>query len=123
MSKIKIEIIDAKINLEWNYDTFNYDCPICTNSLYEPSVESKKCNVSINCCKHGYHTECIDKWLKTKRNCPMCKTFWKENNTNSQNIPQNNIISINVPPRGVYGETNNFLRNIITRNNNLENDD
>ena len=41
MSKIKMEIIDAEINLEWNYDTFNTECPICTNSLYEPSVESK----------------------------------------------------------------------------------
>lgn len=125
-----MEIIHAEINLEWNYDTFNTECPICTNSLYEPSVESKTSNVSINCCKHGYHTECIDRWLKTKRNCPMCKTVWKEKNNNqdipqndtSNNFTQNDIIYINAPPQGVYGQTDSILRNFITRLNNLRED-
>ena len=76
----KMEIVDFNLCLEWDYDTYNQECPICTNSLHEPSVDSNSNipNIRINCCKHGYHTECINKWLNTKRNCPMCKTVWKD---------------------------------------------
>ncbi|KAJ0728573.1 putative transcription factor C2H2 family [Helianthus annuus] len=24
-------------------------------------------------CKHGYHQECIEKWLQKKKNCPVCR--------------------------------------------------
>ena len=63
----------------------------------------------------------------------MCKTVWKENNISSQNIPpnntsnnftQNDIIYINAPPQGVgSGRTDSLLRNIMSRLNNLREDD
>ncbi len=37
------------------------------------------CNYNINeykrnlDCNHVYHKKCIDKWLKTNLNCPMCR--------------------------------------------------
>ena len=25
-------------------------------------------------CKHNFHKKCIDKWIKTKLTCPLCRT-------------------------------------------------
>ncbi|KAG5451622.1 RING finger protein 44 [Clonorchis sinensis] len=24
-------------------------------------------------CRHEFHAKCVDKWLKTKRTCPLCR--------------------------------------------------
>ncbi len=45
------------------------NCPICM-------IEFDKNNDLINCptCKKYLHKECIDSWLKIKKNCPMCRS-------------------------------------------------
>ena len=110
MSKPNIEIVSASLELEWEYNTFNNECPICQNSLYEPSVESKERNIIINCCKHGYHQECIEKWLKTKRNCPMCKVEWKANKINNQNGSRFNILENEYLNYTSYTGSGNYIR-------------
>ena len=39
------------------------NCPICLEDgvLYQ-----------LNC-KHGFHMNCIDKWINKKNNCPLCR--------------------------------------------------
>jgi hypothetical protein len=44
-------------------------CSIC----YEELVSEGE---SIDKCKNGYHDTCIKMWLKTKNNCPMCRSPW-----------------------------------------------
>ena len=44
------------------------DCAICTCPLVDGVV-------SVLCCDHTFHDECIRNWLTTGRNsCPMCGT-------------------------------------------------
>lgn len=58
---------------------------------YRTTLESKKSNGDSRCviclmefeekqlvrvlpCTHEYHTKCIDKWLKSNRSCPICRS-------------------------------------------------
>lgn len=45
--------------------SINEDCAICLELL---STD----NVKLNC-NHVYHKKCIDKWLATNVNCPVCR--------------------------------------------------
>ena len=44
------------------------ECSICLEML-----DVKKGNVRATPCKHVFHVECIEPWLKVKRCCPNCK--------------------------------------------------
>ncbi len=48
----------------------NKEC--CNICFEEYSVKTYK-RVLPNC-KHYFHKTCIDKWLKSKSNCPICRT-------------------------------------------------
>jgi hypothetical protein len=43
-------------------------CPICLGEL----VEGDKVKV-LPGCGHGFHTECVDAWLRARANCPLCR--------------------------------------------------
>ena len=44
-------------------------CTICYENFkrLDSVKEMKKCG-------HGFHTKCIDKWLKSEKRCPVCNT-------------------------------------------------
>jgi E3 ubiquitin-protein ligase ATL10/75/76/77/78 len=44
------------------------DCPICLAEF----AEGQKIRV-LPRCNHGFHVECIDKWLVCHSSCPMCR--------------------------------------------------
>ncbi len=51
-----------------DYEIDNFTCIICydeENNLINDVVKLK--------CNHKYHLECINKWLKIKNVCPLCK--------------------------------------------------
>ncbi|KAF6170375.1 hypothetical protein GIB67_014305 [Kingdonia uniflora] len=43
-------------------------CSICLSAF----IEEEKVKV-LPGCHHGYHPECVDKWLNTHSNCPLCR--------------------------------------------------
>ncbi|KAF9437925.1 hypothetical protein BGZ76_010556 [Entomortierella beljakovae] len=72
-------------------------CAICLCD-YEDEEELRKLN-----CKHYFHKDCVDEWLRLNRNCPLCKRDIEElvpsrdENTTTE-LPQ--------PPRSVYAPPN-----------------
>ncbi|KAG8374439.1 hypothetical protein BUALT_Bualt11G0131900 [Buddleja alternifolia] len=44
------------------------ECAICL-SLFQ---EDEKVKV-LPLCRHGFHADCVDKWLRTRSNCPLCR--------------------------------------------------
>ena len=69
----KFTINNIKIINSWSYNTkFNDICIICRDNV---NSESQSCIV-IGECGHAFHYNCINPWIKTNLNCPMCNEKW-----------------------------------------------
>ncbi len=66
LPKQKIEQIRALMWIEGRTSTDS--CTICMEK-YTIGVKYKKL-----ACKHEYHGECLDQWLKNSKKCPVCGT-------------------------------------------------
>ena len=60
----KIPILQYGVGMDKQDDD---TCTICFEE-YKHKALIKKLD-----CDHYYHSHCIDKWLKTKKSCPICK--------------------------------------------------
>ncbi|CAL0306955.1 unnamed protein product [Lupinus luteus] len=47
----------------------DYECSVCLSDL-EEGEEVKK----LPRCKHSFHVQCIDMWLHSHHDCPVCRT-------------------------------------------------
>ncbi|KAL2338767.1 hypothetical protein Fmac_013213 [Flemingia macrophylla] len=47
----------------------DYECPVCL-SAFEEGEEVRK----LPQCKHSFHAACIDMWLYSHVDCPICRT-------------------------------------------------
>ncbi|KAK2962100.1 putative RING-box protein [Blattamonas nauphoetae] len=68
----------------WSWDLQVDTCAICRNHLMEVCIECQAAGSSIdNCkiawgtCNHAFHQHCVDRWLKTKKACPLCYSDWE----------------------------------------------
>lgn len=61
-------------------NTINDQCPICRNNLLDKCIECqgtfKECKSVLGCCGHAFHECCINKWCKTRPNCPCDNEEW-----------------------------------------------
>ena len=92
---IQFEIINENDNINNSYFK---NCYEINNLLGKPikikkndSIETEYCLICMdnyNCgqfkrllpnCKHCFHKKCIDKWLKKKASCPICRDNLKNN--------------------------------------------
>ena len=62
-----IKIKEYTFNNELESEESEESCSIC--------LENYKKNDTINIlkCDHKYHEKCIDKWMETSNNCPLCR--------------------------------------------------
>ncbi|KAK7363283.1 hypothetical protein VNO77_05419 [Canavalia gladiata] len=47
----------------------DYECPVCLSD-FEEGEEVRK----LPLCKHSFHAPCIDMWLYSHFDCPICRT-------------------------------------------------
>lgn len=84
------------------------DCSVCLSQF-----EDDECLRLLPKCKHAFHITCIDTWLRSHTNCPLCRAAVLSNNsnTNSQSNDQN--------PNHVFGLNQNTQRENAENNGEL----
>lgn len=61
-------ILCKPIKIKNNNDILNEYCLICMEKYKLSEYKRELPN-----CKHYYHKKCIDKWLKKRATCPICR--------------------------------------------------
>lgn len=46
------------------------DCAICLSKMVVGELVK-----IMPVCEHGFHSQCVEEWLKAQATCPMCRTF------------------------------------------------
>lgn len=69
------------------------ECSVCLNEFRED--ESLRL---LPKCNHAFHVRCIDTWLKSHTNCPLCRAFIVSDSVSAQN-------SVNTTTQNVENET------------------
>ncbi|CAN1769857.1 RING-H2 finger protein ATL33 [Linum perenne] len=64
----KLPVADVKYKKESHASEIGIECPVCLSS-FSDGEEVKQLSV----CKHSFHTPCIDLWLNSHSNCPVCR--------------------------------------------------
>lgn len=44
------------------------ECPVCL-SVFTDGEKLRQ----LSCCKHYFHADCIDLWLRNRFTCPICR--------------------------------------------------
>ena len=81
LPKSKFEIKNIRLLNTWVYNlNSNTDCTICRCNLNAESIYAQeKCvdsYVVTGGCGHSFHYECINPWVSTQPNCPICSSKW-----------------------------------------------
>ncbi|XP_062213394.1 E3 ubiquitin-protein ligase Os06g0535400-like [Phragmites australis] len=69
----------ATVAVETSSPTTSQECAVCL-SVLEAGAESSDCVLSesaavrtLPACGHGFHAECIGRWLPLRPECPLCR--------------------------------------------------
>lgn len=78
-----IDRVSTKIDKHANDVSEDISCPICMENIKgSPDIQSYR----VLLCKHTYCDECITRWLKTSKQCPVCKIDLEEKANESVTI-------------------------------------
>ncbi|KAI5682327.1 hypothetical protein M9H77_03555 [Catharanthus roseus] len=64
-----LELVSGvKYAKETNGEEYGSECPVCLSAFVDGDYVRQ-----LNYCKHCFHVACIDKWLYSHSNCPVCR--------------------------------------------------
>ncbi|KAJ6346870.1 hypothetical protein OIU76_003535 [Salix suchowensis] len=63
-------VVSDTLSKEVHSDDVGSECPVCL-SVFSDGESVKQLSV----CKHSFHAPCIDMWLNSHSNCPVCRAF------------------------------------------------
>ena len=72
INELNTNLINVYKEIDYLSEEENDICSICLEKYFDE--ENLKKVVSLKC-NHLFHKECIDKWFKINKNCPMCKSI------------------------------------------------
>ncbi|KDP35616.1 hypothetical protein JCGZ_09054 [Jatropha curcas] len=61
-------VSDLKYQKETHVKDIGSECPVCL-SVFNDGEEVKQ----LSACKHSFHLDCINLWLNSHSNCPVCR--------------------------------------------------
>ena len=79
LKEIKLDDNDINILNNWFTTDFNKDCKYDSCIICLDDFKSEDKILSHPGCTHVFHPICLIEWLKTKPQCPTCKTYTKIN--------------------------------------------
>ncbi|KAG2405891.1 RING-H2 finger protein [Vigna angularis] len=81
----------TKGDVEKNHQSVLYGCVICLTEFQDHDMLKV-----LPICKHAFHFHCIDVWLQTNSNCPLCRSSIVSGNTD---CPMDHIIAPSSSPQ------------------------
>jgi anaphase-promoting complex subunit 11 len=66
---------------KWRWRTPVEMCGICQQPFEQMCSECKhprECAPVSGTCAHCYHRHCIETWVNTNTDCPICRSEWRE---------------------------------------------
>eukprot|EP01138_Halocafeteria_seosinensis_P006806 gb/GECG01006959.1/.p1 GENE.gb/GECG01006959.1/~~gb/GECG01006959.1/.p1 ORF type:complete len:217 (+),score=18.17 gb/GECG01006959.1/:1-651(+) len=82
-----------------NFIRSNQECAICADDFREGQ------RVACLPCEHGFHEQCVDKWLRQKNTCPVCRYELPRAEPEQEAQQQPGNPHINTLPRGTHAYT------------------
>jgi len=71
--------------------TDDLSCPICLNDMVTGE------QVRLLTCKHSFHRQCVDEWLRVNATCPSCrKSILHDGSTDISNSPLHSSIEFSI---------------------------
>ncbi|KAL1929807.1 hypothetical protein VTP01DRAFT_1945 [Rhizomucor pusillus] len=78
---MKVQIKSMCLAAYWRWDVQEADkCTICQQA-YEHAcnqciMPGDDCALLTGSCGHTFHIHCIEEWIRTSENCPLCRKLW-----------------------------------------------
>lgn len=67
LAEMEIEKLEKYEFDAMNHQKYQTDCKICFDDFESGNL------IKILRCKHEFHAKCVDVWLQSHRNCPLCR--------------------------------------------------
>ena len=67
-----LNINSISIKGYWDWTFHNDMCIICRGNIYDNSESY----IVVGQCNHAFHYDCINNWVRTRKNCPLCNQLW-----------------------------------------------
>jgi E3 ubiquitin-protein ligase RNF38/44 len=74
-------ISELKYRTDVHVKEISGECPVCLSAFSDGEKLRQ-----LSCCKHYFHADCINLWLKNRSSCPICRALVAGKRKNSSAV-------------------------------------